>query len=93
MDDPCRTPSCWLELADAGVVGPQLLQDVVEQVNRIKLKMKTAQDRQKSYADVRRKKLEFQVGDSVYLKISPTKGTMRFGFSGKLKLGTLGPLM
>ena len=73
------------------VVVPQLLQDAVEQVNRIKLKMKTAQDRQKSYADVRRKKLEFQVGDSVYLKISPTKGTMTFRFSGKLKPRYIGP--
>ena len=88
---PCRTPSCWLESADVVVVGPQLLQDAVEQVNRIKLRMKTAQDRQKSYADVRRKKLEFQVGDNVYLKISPTKGTMRFGFSGKLKPRYIGP--
>ena len=88
---PCRTPSCWLESADVVVVGPQLLQDAVEQVNKIRLKMKTAQDRQKSYADVRRMKLEFQVGDSVYLKISPTKGTMRFGFSGKLKPRYIGP--
>ena len=56
---PCRTPSCWLESTDVVVVGPQLLQDVVEQVNRIRQKMKTAQDRQKSYADVRRKKLKF----------------------------------
>ena len=67
------------------------MQDAVEQVNRIRQKMKTAQDRQKSYADVRRKKLEFQVGDSIYLKISPTKGTMRFRFSGKLKPRYIGP--
>ncbi|XP_075633635.1 uncharacterized protein LOC142606121 [Castanea sativa] len=50
-----------------------------------------AQSRQKSYADLRRKKLEFQVDDHVFLKISPTKGVMRFGFRGKLSLRFLGP--
>ena len=65
--------------------------EATEKVNSIRQKIKASQDRQKSYADVRRKDLEFEVGDSVYLKVSPTKGTVRFGFSGKLKPRYIGP--
>ena len=53
--------------------------------------MKTAQDRQKSYADKRRKDLEFQVGDRVFLKVSPWKGIIRFGRRGKLSPRYIGP--
>ena len=68
------------------IVGPQLLLEATEKVNFIRQKIKASQDRQKSYADVRRKDLEFKVGDSVYLKVSPTKGTVRFGFLENLNL-------
>ncbi|KAL5566168.1 hypothetical protein UlMin_029332 [Ulmus minor] len=53
--------------------------------------MKSAQSRQKSYTDKRRRPLEFQVGDSVFLKISPFKGTIRFGKRGKLNPRYIGP--
>ncbi|KAL5561823.1 hypothetical protein UlMin_031570 [Ulmus minor] len=53
--------------------------------------MKSAQSRQKSYADKRRRPLEFQVGDSVFLKISPFKGIIRFGKRGKLNPRYIGP--
>ncbi|KAL5538397.1 hypothetical protein UlMin_045742 [Ulmus minor] len=53
--------------------------------------METAQSRQKSYADKRRRPLEFQVGDSVFLKVAPMKGVMRFGKKGKLSLRFIGP--
>ena len=53
--------------------------------------MKIAQDRQKSYADVRRRPLEFQVGEHVFLKVSPTKGVKRFGIKGKLSPRYIGP--
>ena len=53
--------------------------------------MKEAQDRQKSYVDLRRRPLEFVLGDHVFLKISPTRGVMRFGKSGKLSLRYVGP--
>ena len=53
--------------------------------------MKIAQDRQKSYADNRRRDLEFQVGDKVFLKISPWKGIIRFGRRGKLSPRYIGP--
>ena len=88
---PCRSPTCWLESPDVVIVGPQLLLEATEKVNSIRQKIKASQDRQKSYEDVRRKDLEFEVGDSVYLKVSPTKGTVRFGFSGKLKPRYIGP--
>ena len=73
------------------IVGPELLLEATEKVNSIRQKIKASQDRQKSYADVRMNDLEFEVGDSVYLKVSPTKGTVRFGFSGKLKPRYIGP--
>ena len=56
----------------------------MEKVQLIRDRLKTAQSRQKSYADVRRRELEFQVDDWVFLKVSPMKGVMRFGKKGKL---------
>ena len=53
--------------------------------------MLTAQSRQKSYADKRRRPLEFQVGDAVFLKVAPLKGVMRFGKKGKLSPRYMGP--
>ena len=55
--------------------------------------MQTAQNRQKNYADVRRRPLEFQVGDHVFLKVSPTKGVRRFGIKGKLSPRYIGPFV
>ena len=54
---PCRSPTCWLESPDVVIVGPQLLLEATEKVNSIRQKIKASQDRQKSYADVRRKDL------------------------------------
>ena len=64
---------------------------MVEQIRVIWQKMKTAQDRQKSYADVHRRPMEFEVGDKVLLKVSPMKGVMRFGKKGKLSPKFIGP--
>jgi len=80
----CRSPICWDDSTETLVLGPQMVQDMVEQIKVIRQKMKTAQDRQKSYADVRRRPMEFEVGDKVLLKVSPMKGVMRFGKKGKL---------
>ena len=60
-------------------LGPEIVQKTREDVERIRSRMLMAQSRQKSYADKRRRKLEFNVGDKVFLKVSPTKGIMRFG--------------
>ena len=61
-----------------------MVQDSVEKVQVIRQRMKAAQDRYKSYADKRRRPLEFQVGDRVFLKALPTKGVVCFGVKGKL---------
>src|SRR5688572_29753850 len=63
----------------------------MEKVKCIRGRMKEAQDRQKSYQDNRRRDLEFEVGDLVYLKVSPMKGVLRFGKKGKLSPRYIGP--
>ena len=89
---PCRSPSCWLDNKDPVLVGPELIEESVQIVDLIRKSMKEAQDRQKSYADLRRRPLEFVVGDHVFLKISPIRGVMRFGKSGKLSRRYVGPI-
>ncbi|GJR33565.1 hypothetical protein Tco_1209249 [Tanacetum coccineum] len=69
--------------AEGSLIGPELLQETTDKVVGIKEKLKAARDRQKSYADNRRKPLEFEVRDRVMLKVSPWKGVVRFGKKGK----------
>nr|GFB38145.1 putative reverse transcriptase domain-containing protein [Tanacetum cinerariifolium] len=80
----CRSPICWTEVGEAQILGPELIQETTEQIIQIKQRMQAAHDRQKSYADLKRKPMEFQVKDKVMLKISPWKGVVRFGKRGKL---------
>ncbi|GJX47198.1 putative reverse transcriptase domain-containing protein [Tanacetum coccineum] len=87
----CRSPVCWAEVGDARLTGPELVHETTEKIVQIKQRMQAARDRQKSYADVRRKPLEFQVGDRVMLKVSPWKGVVRFGKRGKLNPRYIGP--
>ncbi|GJR50293.1 putative reverse transcriptase domain-containing protein [Tanacetum coccineum] len=87
----CRSPVCWAEVGDARLTGPELVHETTEKIVQIKHRMQAARDRQKSYADVRRKPLEFQVGDRVMLKVSPWKGVVRFGKQGKLNPRYIGP--
>ncbi|XP_060183240.1 uncharacterized protein LOC132613216 [Lycium barbarum] len=79
----CRSPAGWFEVGEANLFGPDLVHQAIEKVKLIQELLLTAQSRQKSYAYVRRRELEFQVGDWVFLKISPLKGVMRFGKKGK----------
>src|SRR6187200_2940198 len=77
----CRSPVCWAEVGDTQLArtqvsdhtltGPEIIRETTEKIVQIRERMKTARDRQKSYADKRRKPLEFQVGDLVLLKVSP----------------------
>ena len=69
----------------------EIVQITTDKIAVIKERLKAARDRQKSYADRRRKPLEFQVGDKVMLKVSPWKGTVRFGKRGKLSPRYIGP--
>nr|GFC68696.1 putative reverse transcriptase domain-containing protein [Tanacetum cinerariifolium] len=80
----CRSPVCWADVGDAQLTGPEIIQETTEKLVQIKQRIQAASDRQKSYADVRRKPLEFQVGDKVMLKVSPWKGVVRFSKRGKL---------
>ena len=61
-------------MGEKGLYGPEIIEETTEKVRVIKEKLRTAQSRQKSYADRRRRPLEFQIGDQVFLKISPKKG-------------------
>ncbi|GJW72302.1 reverse transcriptase domain-containing protein, partial [Tanacetum coccineum] len=70
----CRSPVCWTEVGEAQILGPELIQETTEKIIQIKQRMQAAHDRQKSYADLKRKPMEFQVGDKVMLKVSPWKG-------------------
>ncbi|GJU06430.1 putative reverse transcriptase domain-containing protein [Tanacetum coccineum] len=73
------------------LIGPEIMQETTEKIIQIKERLKTARSRQKSYADKRRKPLEFQVRDRVLLKVSPWKRVVRFGKKGKLALRYVGP--
>ncbi|GKC37661.1 putative reverse transcriptase domain-containing protein [Tanacetum coccineum] len=87
----CRSPVCWAEVGDVQLTGLEIIHETTEKIIQIKSKIQAAHDRQKSYADVRRKPLEFQVGDKVMLKVSPWKGVIRFGKRGKLNPRYIGP--
>ncbi|GKB38676.1 putative reverse transcriptase domain-containing protein [Tanacetum coccineum] len=71
-------------VGDTQLIGPKLIREMKEKIVQIKNRLLTARSRQKSYTDVRRKPLEFNVGDMVMLKVSPWKGIIRFGKCGKL---------
>ncbi|GKA16834.1 putative reverse transcriptase domain-containing protein [Tanacetum coccineum] len=87
----CRSPICWAEVGDSKLTGPEIIHETNEKIVQIKSRIQAACDRQKSYADVRRKPLEVQVGDKVMLKVSPWKGVIRFGKRGKLNPRYIGP--
>jgi len=85
---------CWEEVGrkkKKKLWGPEIVQLISNKVRVIKKRMKEAHDRQKSYADRKRRPLEFQVGDKVFLKVSPWKGIIRFGVKGKLAPRYIGP--
>ncbi|GJR19816.1 putative reverse transcriptase domain-containing protein [Tanacetum coccineum] len=87
----CRSPVCWTDVGEVQLTGPELIQETTEKIIQIKQRMQAARDRQKSYADLKRKPMEFQVGDKVMLKVSPWKGVVRFGKRGKLNPRYVGP--
>ncbi|KAL0536597.1 hypothetical protein IC582_025549 [Cucumis melo] len=87
----CRSPVCWDEVGEQRLMGPELVQSTNEAIQKIRSRMHTAQSRQKSYADVRRKDLEFEIGDKVFLKVAPMKGVVRFERRGKLSPRFVGP--
>jgi hypothetical protein len=87
----CRTPLFWSQTGESQVFRPEVLKDAEKQVQMIRESLKVAQARQKSYADKRRRDHSFEVGDFVYLKVSPMRGTRRFKVKGKLAPRYVGP--
>ena len=87
----CRTPLFWNEAGESQVFGPDILKEAERQVQIVRDNLKTAQSRQKSYADTRRRELTFNVGDFVYLKVSPMRRLQRFKVKGKLAPRYVGP--
>ena len=87
----CRTPVCWDKVGERKLVGLEIVQVTCDKVKVIRDRLKIAQNRQKSYADNCSRDLEFEVGDMVFLMISPWKGVLRFGKRGKLSPRYIGP--
>ncbi|GJV28746.1 putative reverse transcriptase domain-containing protein [Tanacetum coccineum] len=90
-DRKCHSPICWAEVGEVQLTGPEIVQETTEKIIQIKQRIQAARDRQKSYADLKRKPMEIQVGDRVMLKVSPWKGVVRFGKRGKLNPRYVGP--
>ena len=86
----CKTSVCWMELNEHKVIGPDIVKDTEEKVQVIRHRLKEASDRQKSYADLKRRDIEYEVGDKVFLKVSPWRKILRFGQKGKLSLRFIG---
>ena len=81
----------WTEVEESSITGPSLIKDTSEKVSLIRQRLLMAQSRHKSYADVRRRLLEFEAGDHVFLKVMPKRGVVRFGKRGKLLPRFIGP--
>jgi hypothetical protein len=80
----CRTPLNWSETGGSQVFGPDIIKEAKEQVQLIRNRLKAAQSRQKSYVNSKRRLVTFNVGDFVYLRVTPLKGMQRFHVQGKL---------
>ncbi|GJY20252.1 putative reverse transcriptase domain-containing protein [Tanacetum coccineum] len=87
----CRSPICWAKVGEVQLTGPKIVQETTEKIIQIKQRMQAARDRQKSYADLKRKPMEFQVGDKVMLKVLPWKWVVHFDKRGKLNPRYVGP--
>lgn len=87
----CRSPLYWDDVDRAAVTGPEMIQEMEQKVKLIQQRLRAAQDRQAAYANKRRRPLEFQQGDRVFLRVSPFRGTVRFGMKGKLAPRYVGP--
>ena len=81
---PSQSPICWMEVRERSTTSPDLIRDTFEKVDLIQKCLLTAQSQQKSYGDRRRRPLEFEVGDHVFLKVMPKRGVIRLSKRGKL---------
>ena len=86
-----KSPIGWTEVEENSITGPDLIRDTLEKVSFIRQRLLTAQSLQKNYADVRRRPLEFEVGDHVFLRVIPKREVVRFGKHEKLSPRYIGP--
>jgi hypothetical protein len=89
----CRTPVNWIEPGERTIFGPDIVIEVEEIVHHIQSNLKATKARQESYANRRRRPLEFEAGDRVYLHVPPTRGVKRFGVKGKLASHYINPFL
>ena len=87
----CRTPLNWSETGERQLLGNDMISEAEDMCRVIRENLKAAQSRQKSYYDSKHRDLVFEIGDHVYLRVSPMKGTQRFGIKGKLAPRYVGP--
>ena len=87
----CRTPLNWSETGECQLLGNDLITEAEEMCKVIRENLKAAQSRQKSYYDSKHRDLAVEIGDHVYLRVSPMKGTRRFSIKGKLAHRYVGP--
>nr|GEY18948.1 putative reverse transcriptase domain-containing protein [Tanacetum cinerariifolium] len=73
-----RSPVCWAEVGQVQLTGPEIIQETIEKVIQIKQRIQAARDRKKSYGDLKRKPMEFQVGDRVMLKVLEKLGSVAY---------------
>ena len=78
-------------MGESSIIGPDLIRDTSEKVGLIRQRLLTAQSRQKIYAVVLRRPLEFEIGDHVFLKVMPKRGVVKFGKGWKLSTRFIGP--
>jgi hypothetical protein len=86
----CQTPLMWSGVGERTFFGPTTIVEAEENVAKVRENLKIAQSRQKSYADPKRKDVSIDVGEYVYLRVSPLRGTKRFHVKGSCPQGTLG---
>jgi ribonuclease HI len=87
----CRTPLNWSETGERQIFGPDVINEAEEKVRIIRDNLKIAQSRQKSYYDSKHRDMLYQPGDQAYLRVTPMRGTHRFGIKGKLAPRYIGP--
>ncbi|GJT69814.1 putative reverse transcriptase domain-containing protein [Tanacetum coccineum] len=86
-----RSPFCWAKVRDVQLTGPEIIHETTEKIVQIRQRLQATRDWQRSYTNIRRKPLEFQVKDHVMLKVSPQKGVIRFGKRVKINPQYIGP--
>ena len=87
----CRTPLCWTELREKKIIGLDLIQETKGKVKMIKERLKVDTNRQQSYSDMKRTDIRYEIGEKVFLKVSPWNKVIRFGKKGKLSPRFIGP--